>query len=218
MCRVFSCVVGRGCFTPILSGLKQCKIIYYLLGFSFRQGIRGYSLSLFHDVWGFSWKTLSVKASVILRLCLLTCVACSCWLGACLWLSAKTATLISSYWLGFLTTQHCVSRARGEREREQEQEHVREGARQKLLPFVTQLQKSYSITFLLVYLEAQAHVDSRERDRDPTSWWRRELRLHWKDQVVGHMIVAVFGKYNAIVWDKVFIWRMVGRDWPYWMK
>ena len=186
MYRVFSCVVVRECFTPILSGLKQCKIIYYLLGFPFRQGIRGYSLSLFHDVWGFSWKTLSVKASVFLRLCLLTCVACSCWLGACLWLSARTATLISSYWLGFLTTQHCISRARGEREREQEQEHVREGARQKLLPFVTQLQKSYGITFTTFYLAeavTKVHPSSKARNMDATILKRLVNVTLWEQHI-----------------------------------
>ena len=199
MCRVFSCVVGRGCFTPILSGLKQCKIIYYLLGFSFRQGIRGYSL--FHDVWGFSWKTLSVKASVILRLCLLTCVACSCWLGACLWLSARTATLISSYWLGFLTTQHCISRARGEREREQEQEHVREGARQKLLPFVTQLRKSYGITlphFIWLRQLQKSTQAQRQGTWMPPSW--RELSMsHCENSISDNLYinVPIFGKMQS---------------------
>ena len=40
---------------------------------------------------------LTVKAGSILRLCSRTCVACSCWLGAYLGLSARTHTLTSLY-------------------------------------------------------------------------------------------------------------------------
>ena len=57
------------------------------------------------------------------------------------------------------------------RQREQEQEHVREGARQKLLPFVTQLQKSYGITFTTFYLAeavTKVHPSSKARNMDAT--------------------------------------------------
>lgn len=71
--------------------------MHYLLGFCFRQGIRGYSLFLLYDVWALVERhlQLKVKASIILRPCSLTCVACSCWLGAYPGLSAGTPILTS---------------------------------------------------------------------------------------------------------------------------
>lgn len=36
--------------------------------------------------------------------------------------------------------------------------------------------------------------------------------------MVGDIIVAIFGKYDAAVWERMFPWSMVGRDWRYWMK
>lgn len=36
--------------------------------------------------------------------------------------------------------------------------------------------------------------------------------------MVGDIIVAIFGKYDAAVWERMFPWSMVERDWRYWMK